>query len=203
MGFEALGKIASYLGFPAVIEETSTKKAIDVVTPIAQSVLAQSKQDPSFFYCVLPPGLKQASKIMCIKQHIALQGFNELVASCQAVQTLDSSCSALANAQPYGQCGNRAICNLFYNGVINSCFDKALNATVPLSCIINPTTTPAVVGTNPWVITGLVLAGGVVCGIGLAATVCAVKYRAQIAELWKRCCMRCSYQKLGDAQDPL
>lgn len=202
MGFEALGKIASYLGYPAVIEETTTKKAMDAVTPLAQSILAQIQQDSPFSYCVLPPGSTQVSKLMCSTKEFALQGFNELVASCQAIAK--DSCATPSIAQPYGQCGNKAICNLFYNGVINSCFDKVLNATVPLfSCNTIPTTTPAVVGTSPWVITGLVLAGGVVCGIGLGAAVCAVKYRTQIADLWKRCCMRCSYQKLGDEQEHL
>jgi hypothetical protein len=203
MGFEALGKIASYLGFPAVIEETTTKKAMDAVTPLAQSVLAKSPQDSSFFYCVLPPGSTQVSKLMCSEQEFALQGFNELVARCQAIIS-ESICATPPNAQPYGQCGNRAICNLFYNGVINSCFDKALNATVPFfSCTTNPTTTPAVVGTSPWLVTGLVLGSVVVCSIGLVATVCAVKYRTQIAEVWNRCCMRCSYQKLNDASEQL
>src|SRR5690349_13532408 len=100
-----------------------------------------------------------------------------------------------------GQCENRAYCNLFYNGPINTCFNKTLNATVP-SCLSEPTTTPAAPLDGPS------LSGGAIVGITLASIglfttglVLIVRYNKKIAEIFSKCpcCRHLGYQVLPDA----
>ncbi len=189
---DALTKVSSYLGLSQVVKNTSAKKAADEVVTLVRGALSTAnvdKQDLPFSYCLYPAGLTQASKVMCVTTDVALNEFKILVQNCSATRAPDQACASLANAMPYGECGNRAYCNLLYNGPINSCFNDALNATVP-SCLSEPTTTPSLTTAPSGSLPGGAIVGITFAAIGLftAGLVLIVKNSKKIGQVFSQCC---------------
>lgn len=137
----------------------------------------------TFSYCVSAAGSNVASQVMCVDQAIALNELKVLVNSCNATTLPMADCTTFAKAVGYGVCGNRAVCNLFYKGSINDCFNEALNATA-ISCV-SPTTAPA--ASHSFLPLAIVLPiVGATVAIGVALLCC--KYKSKISELWNKCC---------------
>ncbi len=194
MSLGILANIYSYISIPQAPIEAVVKKAANAVTTFTQGIFTQffGKNEVvarnSFSYCLYPAGSKLAAKLSCgINTDLLLQEFIALVTNCTAQQVQDDLCKYFQAKISYGGCSK--VCTLEYNGLLDTCFNQTLHATLP-SC-----TPPGTSLISLYIAGGVILFSGAVVG---GVSLCVLKKDALIEKIRTvfRCCCKTGYTKV-------